>query len=419
MKYKNIKHAFETNFDFEVTPGQVRQIELYVHRWELKKEHPLTLGSAYLGIYTVSFVESVDGGFFFNLFNTNFNEVSNVIRYIQNIDLSRSTRTNPFNLFMLWIYYKIIISKSLSDKLKEIGTFNSIKMLIYKFFSGSIRTFFQHPPNKEIFDYTLNKSLDRKSDIIQLGTWKNVIEYSARNFLAESSIHDKTMLKFYPDEKVFYALTNTYGKTRSRVFTIAKSFYNNHETGKTMKTTSLTFEAGGEKVIKSITGLENLLSTMRAQLPSVTAFRDHNDIRQTCNIIKRAKAEALIRAVTNFSEEALVQTRQSRSEFIQKINGREYIVNVNKLMGDYLLCVYNHCMLDKVNLRQPLMIIKKFLDIFTSSQMKDEKVLLIKRSFDKFIKDQQISRRSATIVNLRNGLMVYILIKSFRFLTVK
>jgi len=412
--YKNLKEAFNKNFEVIITPAIINHIENYCIQWELHKKHPLTLNSVYIGIHKLSFLNSEDGQYLLGLFDTTIKEVAAVLKKTEGVEFKHNVASHPYNLFALWVYYKIVHS-NVSAKQKHTACFCLLKMLQYKFFSGRIRIHFKHPPDQATMDYTLNE-LDNKFDIVKYGTWKKVIEAASLDIMDKKSIHYNALRTFATDKDVRDVVVNTFNKVSSRVKIIAQAWYRNKAHDRVITSSALTTEFEGKKIIKNISGIENMLSSIHSQIISGPAFIDHNDMEIVVSITRKISSEMLQRTLMQLSDVALQQARMDKHEAITKIKGYETIVSMRMLVNELLLVVYNACLLEKVNTKNPLRIIEKASNLMQSSQIKDLRVLRVKRSLDHFITELGISRRHATIVSLRSAVVIYLLLRSFKYM---
>jgi hypothetical protein len=118
-----------------------------------------------------------------------------------------------------------------------------------------------------------------------------------------------------------------------------------------------------------------------------------------------------------------VEQKENRS-FKKKINIQDpksgekvpVLTSISELIQTFLQKTYRYCINSKdVDITSKKSILIKTLNIYTSSQILDEDILLIKRSFIYLITKMEISRRAATIAALTTCLILYLLVRSFDY----
>jgi hypothetical protein len=411
----SLKNSFKKSFNFEITKRHIIAIEKYTRAWEVYRNHPEALNGMLLAVKTISFTDK-DKDYLFEIFDTDIKSFYNAIKQVDGIDLSNNTITDPYNLFCLWLSH-LILNSNLPKKDILSGCFNVIKMLHYKLFSGLIRKYFEFPPMESVMEYTISQ-LDNSFILVKLQSWKAVIEdLVTRLVYDKNNKHHTSILFFSSDYLVQYVIANSYANLNSRIKVIANLFYKYNQENKAIDSYTLIGEIEGKKILKDVKGLENLVLNVTNQITNSTTFINHDDIKKTTLFVKKVREENVLRILNYFSDLAVQQVNMDKYNYEKTIQGEDFIIHLKTLTSTMLKQIYNICIVDKVDISKPLRILEKAFNTYSSSQIKDPEILKVKRSFDNFVINTKITVRLQSIVALRLALIIYLLFRSFNFIT--
>ena len=95
--------------------------------------------------------------------------------------------------------------------------------------SSRLFRIFKHTPNEDVMRYTI-ESLNYRFDIVKYGTWKKLIYIKCKELLEKNSIHYPSFIKFEPDDKVYYIISDIKTKINSTIQSISELYYENFNT---------------------------------------------------------------------------------------------------------------------------------------------------------------------------------------------
>ena len=323
---------------------------------------------------------------------------------------------DPYNILVVYALYKVEKSE-LNRSQKEEFKMNLLKMLHYKFFASVVNYMFPHKANRAVMEKTIDSLSDKYAiKDKDTPTWKLVIEKRCMDILASNSIHVKT-LDIFPDFKsVAYVITDTQTRIRSRVVNIAMRFHEMNKENQAIGSSSLMQEIDGEKSIRAIEGsYDVMISTITNDALNVNKFIDHSMIEIVVKLTNNIRADMFRGLLMRFSDLAVQQSRKGSTTSRSGKGGQEIITGYKALITEIIQKTYRACVVDKtVNMKSKLQVLEKSNNLYKSSRISDESILVIKNSVDKFVEECEISRRPSTNASLKIGFITYIMLLSFR-----
>ena len=394
----------------------IDNLEQYCIYFETKNEHPLALNTATLAVYPIYFL-ALDRSMLFDICHVDESTLKSAISNCPAIDTTQKVRSDPYNNLVIWQAHKILTSK-LSSKDKDRGLLALFKMLNYKFFTSVVNHNFPHGANKAVMEATI-RGLSNKFDIIQLGTWKRVIEERSKDIFASSSIHYKSLLNFTDDEKNLYVITDTQSRIRRKIVLVQQEYYNNYNNDEGIENYSnIGTDKDGEKIIAAASNVfDVMIAGLQSQIQSPGRFIDNELVETLCGMFTYVKPEVFKRVLIIFTEKAAMQASTNELD----TTGRDSNDNVlytgcNLLIKEMIQKTYRYCILHKVDPTNKILILKQSKNLYASSRITDEDILTIKRSVVAFVLGCDQSKRDATNASISIAFILYVIIRTFEYL---
>lgn len=431
----NIKKAFEQNFDIVVNKKIAQEIRYYCFRFETRGNNPEALNTPFLGVTKIFFI-SKDQDEFFDIFNVEERQIKNMrldsfivglsssevrkmLNKLDSVDTNRKVQSDPFNVFITFILYKVANCKDLTENERENTKIALIKILQYKFFTSLVNHRFGYGSDPAIMQATI-ASLNNKYAIAVHGTWKKVMEIRAEELVAKTSIHYQTILNYNNDLGIFYLITDIQTRIRNQINIIVTKYYERKEDDDKITSYGLAGnDIDGEKVIVSNSStLDSMTSNLSAEILSIYQFLDNELIKLTCRLFSGLREDMFKKVLIKFSELALEQQKANTLEeiYLLKKQKIEIYRGCVILIKNIIQKTYRHCSKNGVNLKAKLDILTCAKDIFSSSRILDEDILQVRNSIGYFIDTCDLTKREATKASLRIAFALYILIKSFKYI---
>ena len=400
-----------------ITSENIQMLEQYCIYFETKNEHPLALNTATLGLNPIYFL-NYDRDILFQILGINEKQMKEVIENTSYIDTNMKVTSDAYNNLIIWTAHRILISDTLTKEEKNKGLISLFKMLHYKFFTSIVNHSYKHGANKAIMEATIRK-LSNKYDIITLGTWKRVIEERSKDVFNPNSIHYNTLLKYDDDKKILYILSDIQSRIRHKIVLVNQEYYKNWEEGDSISSyDNISTDKDGNKVITATSNVYDLMiSSLIAQIQSPARFIDNELIRTLCSIFTYIREDAFRRILMTFTQKAALQAASGDLDKIGKgLSGEDIYIGCNILIREMIQKSYRYCIIQKVDMTNKNSILKQCKNLYASSRVTNEDILMIKRSVTEFVLACNESKRDATNASIAIAFILYIIIRTFPYL---
>lgn len=355
-------------------------------------------GGNLVGVHVIKFTPN-DEQNFYDLFETNKEEVTYLVDKAPGINKNFIVSSDPFNLLNVYFTYRSLTSNYLNAAQRQNASMNLILLLQYKFITSIMNHFFRYPIDKATAEVIYN-NLSFKFLLKQKGNWSNTLEYRAQEIIGPDSIHKETLLKFNDDNKIIYLLNDSQGRLRDMIKNIYREYLRVKESGITYrKTTNIQLdEENGDSFKDKVHGLENYRNYL------MKVVQNENDY------IKEELIQIILDLVPAVTREGLI----SILEFtVDKHMQEKYITEYLELVVSYS---YNQ-MLDDVNILHDNKDIGKFLILlkayYQSSKNKEADLLKIRDLGDDLIKHATDIKTRITITTLRTAHFLYTVLRTY------
>ena len=386
-------------------------------RWKLLYEarpaNAEVLNTSLLGVTLPGFFPK-DAQALFDICRINRDEFKRAIKQ-SSIPPKFHVVSDEFNLLTVWVGHNVIISSAVSRDLKDKVIVALFMMLMYKFFSGSVRHMFPHTANRAVMETTIDNLTD-KFDIKHrdTNTWKLIIQKRAELLTesGEENIHYNSLINFTPDSKVIYILSDIQTRIRTRVGNIATIYYETHAAGNSIIDSTLTSEdKDGKKTIKELqNSFDQMISSICNRVLNAQRFISNDYVKIVCGICSNIRPEMMRNVLMQFSALATFQYNKGKSDSMDKTG--QYYQGYHILISNLIQRTYRTCIVDRVPL-QRAPILKRALNLYRSSRISDPEIQKIKDSVSVFVDATKVSSRSATNSSLKIAFILYIIMMSF------
>lgn len=400
-----------------ITSETIQMLEQYCIYFETKNEHPLALNTAYLGVNPIYFL-NYDRDILFQIVGISEKKMKEIIDNTSYIDTTMKVRSDPYNNLIIWMAHRVITSNSISAKEKDTGLVSLFKMMHYKFFTSIVNHSYKHGANKAIMEATIRK-LSNKYHIVKYGTWKNLIEQRSRSVYSKDSIHYDKLITYDDDEKILYIISDIQSRIRHQIVLVNKVYYENWEEGDSINSyDNVSVDKDGNKVITATSNVYDLMiSSLLTQIQSPARFIDNELIHTLCTIFTYIREDAFRRILMTFTQKAALQAASGDLEKIGKgMTGEDIYIGCNALIREMIQKSYRYCIIQKVDMTNKNSILKQCKNLYASSRVSNEDILMVKRSVTEFVLACNESKRDATNASICIAFILYIIIRTFPYL---
>jgi hypothetical protein len=399
------------------TIGQLDQYIRHCAMYEVRNDHAQAFNSPSLGVHKAYFLPK-DGQALFDIFNLDPALITNALKLSTEIHDKSHVIRNEFNIGTIWMIYCINLANTLPTKKRKDCQLTLLKMLNYKFFTGKVNHLFPYGADEAVMDATID-GLSFKCDIKrpETPTWKAVIESHCTNIMSTSSIHKNTLLKFEPDGKVGYILSDLQTRLGSKLVNIASAYYENHKNqNKIGESTFLGTDKEGEKVLKELkASLDSSVSRICSDVLNINTFLNYEDIKLVCKLVPSVRPDMLKTTLSVFSNMAYMQYKNKQGEEVIEDNKHQKIyVGYRTLVTELIQKTYRHCIMSSIDIESHLAVLNKTRDIYRASRIANPDIITVKNSVDYFTVKHTKYTREATLISVRTAFILYMIICSFK-----
>jgi len=259
--------------------------------------------------------------------------------------------------------------------------------------------------------------LSRKFDIVVYGTWKATIEARCVDLISERSIH-RHALETADDDKAFLGiLMDCQTRIRDKVKNITRAYYDAHSDGNAINSRAATVETeDGKILVHSAKTFDLMIYNLQNEIMSERLFIDNETIRQLAAQFTSVSEDMLRSTLLSLVEIATTQRDSGQLDSIKINDGHELYVGLRALISHIIQKTYRNCMANGVDVTNKAAVFIKVKNLYSSSRINDEDILAIKQSVSYFVDLVSTSLRETTRSSLRICLILYFLLRSFRFI---
>ena len=426
-----IKEAFEKAFPIEISTR-------FVMEYEMHDTNMQAFSSPFLGLWKCYFKDSDRSGFFDlfsletdtlnRLIETRSGEVSvfgidvkdilkdsrrdsvtyskeaafsgistatikKTISTIPSINTEFKVISDPFNLFCVYVVYRI-----------------GLKLLQYKFFTSIVSFRYRFRPQEAAMHATYEQ-LTERFDVKKYGSWKAVIEKRVQEMLDDTSIHKQALTTFTDDKAVLYFISDFETRIRNQINVFTAEFMRVKDSRDLIGSySSIATDGEGEKVLLAQEDkLESaILQLYNTALVTARFLDDH-------------------RVLISFSEYAVRKYKEGKKDETKPQGEFTLLLGPAVFIRQAVQQSFRYCTNSGININNPLQVLKTVKGVFSSSRktvkgvfsssrISDSSILSVKMTVDVLVNEIQESRRETTVSALRIALVMYLVLLAFKIM---
>lgn len=404
-----------STLDLQLDTKTINKIHDLVAAWELRQQHPIALNSQTIGVYSIAFLPR-DAAAFFDIFNLTETQVRHLLQKVPAIEQDHIITSNPCNVLLVWIMH-LAFQQIASVKTRDAVLMDLAKFLHYKLFTSLVNHYFCHGANEKVMNATI-ANLSKKFDIITYGTWKKTIEARCADLISPESIHITTLKTGGDDKKYLYIISDTQSRIRDKIKNIYAEYIATKDRGEKIDSTSAVgTDREGEKIlIQTAKTLDVMIFNLQNDVQTERLFLDTQIINSLAEQFSNISADMLRTALKLLVELAKTQRDARELELVKRIDKQDIYIGMRILIENLIQKTYRYCVHTGVDVTNKAQLFIKIKNIYSSSRINDPDILQIKQSIAYLVDSFGISRRETTISSLRLAIVLYFLIKSFKYL---
>lgn len=413
-----MSHQIFTTFsdlNLKLDTKLIEKFETLVLTWEIRGQHAVALNSQTIGVHPIAFTPN-DRVAFFETFGLTESKVKQLLHKIPYIDQDRKVVSDPFNVFSIWLMHLGFRDIS-SQKTRDEFLMNVAKFLHYRFFTSLVNYYFSHGANEKIMAATIN-SLSKKFDIVIYGTWKKTIEARCQDLISTQSIHIKTLENADDDQGFLYVITDIQSRIRDKIKNIFAEYIATRDRGDMITSrAATTTDREGEKILVHTTNtLDLMIYNLENEVLVERLFIDNQTVDTIAGRFTNISSSMLKEALQYIVSMAKTQSDSKQLTNIKTINEQTIYIGMNAFIENLIQKTYRYCINSGVDVTNKAQMWIKIKNIYSSSRINDADILDVKNSMQALVDRMNVSRRETTIASLRLALLMYVMVRSFRFI---
>ena len=410
-------------FQIDVTPALVERFVSCCVYFETKNENASALNTPLLGVTPIYFT-AADTMMLFSILNINNDEIASIIADSPYTDPNWVVSNDPYNNVIVYLVYRIMSSKRLDSDTRHRGAMALLKLLHYKYFTSLVGNSYPYGADEATMSWVIN-NLNNKFGLAKLESWRRVIEDRCEYLLSpECKQHFKTFREYRDDVGIIYVMSDTQSNLRQKIVRINRLYYDAKERNEAIGQYKTLDTLDGAKIItSSVEIFDSMNAGMQLQIQAPTRLLDMELVDVVTSRYPEVSKELFKLLLEHFCTTAAEQAKNSSFKSVVQVNnektgGKDSVyVSCSRLTQEFLQKTYRYCMMDKnVDMGSKKAILAKTINIYTSSQLVDDDILMIKRSFIYYVTKTELTRRPATISALSLCMIIYFLIRSFDYI---
>lgn len=359
-------------------------------------DHIQFFGSNLTGVYPVRMSSVDEMEWTVDILGLDNIDIKKQVKALPHINENWIRGTDVFTLSGFWVVYRLLKS-NLPIKVKEKAIHSTILNVHFKYISSIMAYYFRYEVDKAVAQAVYDR-LSLKFRLKQEGSWLALLEYRAKDLIAEKSIHYSTLTTYSPDDAIQYLITDTQGRMRD----VVKNLW-----------TVLAEVRQEEKrgVNKSMIDLDGDLS-VRDVTAQLTPYKDYlmTISKEPNSFLKREIVEIVCDVMTTMNPEQFKNGIQMVVALRLKNDNK-----IEKMLELTMVHVFDQFAKDRTlqkSIKNLPTLVAHMRAIYTAPRSKGD-VLVLREGIESLLVKYLKMRTPAQISAVRTGILLYIVIRTF------
>lgn len=315
---------------------------------------------------------------------------------IPEVNPSFAVSGNALNHSFLWLVHQGLSNPKLSKKDGALLATNAMDLLQYKFFTSLHTRRFPHRANKAVA-LAVYESLDRKTGLKRLGTWRGLFDDRTENVLGSTSIHYNTLRKWDDDQDNIEMINDIQSRLRSMINIMRDAMSTVMEEDSKISSGNVFTVVDGEKIIKDSV---SEYSTIKQSLDGVVA--SHNDF------IKPDVFKTITTIVSTVNPRVLKETLVYITDnYNTSVEGPV----LQELVHDIVFSTFEFLRINNISVKELSLSIIRLRNIYRASRTINPDILSIRNRMTNVITDATGTRNKGVVASTKLAVILYIILR--------
>lgn len=404
----SIKEAFDGLFEgIEID----KKLADKVYKWHIKylnknREQLEFFAGNLIGVQVVRFTVADIQSFYRDVLGLDMLNVESISRTITTIDQTRKVSSDPMNLCLMYLIHRFVTSTKLNEKDRKRAAYDTALVFFYRCLVIRQSEWFHFPADPKIAQAAYAK-LSNKFLLKQLGSWKAVMDYRAKEFIREDTKdqdennHLANLIVFENDERITYAISDGEGRIRS----MYKNYYFEFNKAVVSKDSIVSSSA----TIVDIEGIEKLKDKTRSVEKAIGLMQ--NIVHDQKSFNKPELVKAIIDINSNTSGRML-------SQVLDWVSLNYTDVAMHKKIDEFIRLTVTHSYhlvneMGEGELTDLATVMVTLKNLYLSTRSSDPELLKVRKLGSEIVKRSAGKVNNSLEMATRSALILYITLRAF------
>ena len=357
-----------------------------------------------IGVHVVRFRVVDIQRFYHDVLGLDMTHVRREVLKVTTINHSYHITSDDMNLMLMYIIHRISTSMKLSESDRTRGVYDAALIFFYRCLVIRQSDYFHFPADKHIAQAAYAE-LSNKFLIKQLGNWKAVMDYRAKDLINPEGLHLKNLIVFEDDDLVTYAISDSENRVRELYKSYCKVFHQVYSSGDRISSTSAT--------ITDVEGVEKIRERVREVEQAIALIQ--NTLHDAKSFIKPELLKVIIEINTNTSQRMLMQVLSWLSE---NYMGRQWHAKIDEFVR--LIVIHSYHLvaeMGEAEINDLPSVLVTLKNLYLSTRSADPELLKIRKLGEQLVKESAGKVNPSLEMATRTSVILYITLRTF--MTVK
>lgn len=361
-------------------------------------DHVGFFGSNLTGVHRIRFTSDARNQLTENIFVIDDIQIRKDIRAIPHIGDTWVRGTDGLNLTLMYLVHALNNDTKLSSSIRYKMQVNLLLIYQYKVLSSIFVHYFRYQVKPEI-GLAVYQNLSGKYLIKKYGTWQALLEARCQDILVADSTHRKTIKTFKPDDKVQYLITDPQTRLKSMIQNIYAVTLDIIENNQGIGQLSDHIELDGELKVRDI---ERKQTDYLIYLKKVAVNRNE--------FIKEDLVTIIDESITTMPKKLFYDVLIKMSDQVKSRDPKAMELIEEIIIHSFGHFTENRDVIQSIN--DFSNVLKVMKDLYSAGKSTNPSVLKTRKLAEQITKKAVKTKSDTTISGLRNGLILYILLRT-------
>lgn len=389
-------HFKDVKFDKRLIDAVYRYQVEFLNR---STEHLDFFGSNLIGVHAIRFRVADTLKFYKEVAQIDYLSLEKDLKRVTTIVQEFKITSDALNLTLMYMMHRILTSSKLSEAQKARGAYDTALVFFYRCIAIRQSDYFHFAADPKVAQAAY-ADLSNKFLIKQLGSWRAVMEYRAKELCDPKGLHYKNIVAFEDDSQIVYAISDSENRIRDLYKNYCAAFHKAYAEGSRVTTTSSTIVdmEGVEKVREKVKSTEQYVGYIRSAVLDSPSF------------VRPELVEVVISINTNTSQRMLSSTLSWMSE---NYNQPKWHLKIDTYLR--LIIVHSFYLLNESGASEmkdyPSML-SSLKNLYLSTRSSDKELLEIRKLGDELIKAANGHVNNSLAMATRTATILYITLRA-------